>query len=163
MSGPVVAEARELTITRVFDAPRELVWRMWTDPAHARRWWGPRHHPATHLELDARAGGRWRIRLTGAETGRELWQGGVFREVKKPERLVFTFKWDEGHGPAEEMLVTITFAEEGGKESKKTRMTFHQTPFVSADEHEGHTEGWNSSFDRMVDELTAIKEQNNAR
>jgi uncharacterized protein YndB with AHSA1/START domain len=154
MNGPIVAQERELTIVRVFDAPRELVWRMWTDPLHARRWWGPRHHPATHLELDARVGGRFRGRLTNTETGRELWQGGVFREVQKPERLVFTFKWDDGDGPAEEMLVTITFAEQAGR----TRMTFHQAPFVSADERDGHIEGWNSMFDRLVDELTAIEE-----
>ena len=60
------------------------------------------------------------------ETGRELWHGGVFREVVKPERLVFTFKWDKDGERGEENLVSITFAEEGGKEGRKTRMTFRQ-------------------------------------
>jgi uncharacterized protein YndB with AHSA1/START domain len=154
MNAPTITKDRALTITRLFDAPRDLVWRMWTDPAHARHWWGPRHHPLTQLDtLDARVGGRWRFRLTGVETGRELWQGGVFREVKKPERLVFTFRWDEGCGPPGENIVTITFADEG----RQTRMTFHQTPFVSLDERDSHTEGWSSSFDRMDDALVALK------
>jgi uncharacterized protein YndB with AHSA1/START domain len=145
--------ARELLITRVFDAPRELVWAAWTDQTHARHWWGPRHHPSTHVEIDARVGGRWRICLTGVADGRELWHGGVFREVVKNERLVFTFKWDEDGERGEENLVTITFADEGGK----TRMTFRQEPFVSADEREGHGEGWSSAFDRLDDALAVLK------
>lgn len=158
MSTPVMAPTeRALTITRVFDAPRELVWNAWTQAEHAKHWWGPRHHPSTHVEIDARVGGTWRIRLTHAETGRELWHGGVFREVVKPERLVFTFKWDEEGERGEENLVTITFAEEGGKEGRKTRMTFKQSPFLSTDECEGHTEGWTSSFGRLDEALAALK------
>jgi len=159
MNTPISATTeRALTITRIFDAPRELVWQMWTNPAHARHWWGPRHHPATKIEaLDVRVGGTWRIRLTGVESGRELWHGGVFHEVKKPERMVFTFKWDEDGERGEENLVTISFTEEGHKGSKKTRMTFRQEPFVSVEERDGHTEGWNSVFDRLADVLAALK------
>ena len=148
---------RALTLTRVFDAPRDLVWAAWTDPRHAAQWWGPRHHPSTHVEIDARVGGRWRICLKSIADGRELWHGGVFREVVRPERLVFTFAWDTGDGPAEENLVTITLAEEGSAGGRKTRMEFRQEPFVSADEHAGHTEGWSSSFDRLDDLLVAWK------
>ncbi|HKS62645.1 MAG TPA: SRPBCC domain-containing protein [Xanthobacteraceae bacterium] len=158
MNSPVLAPTeRALVITRVFDAPRELVWTAWTDREHARHWWGPRHHPSTHVEIDARVGGKWRIRLTGVPDGRELWHGGVFREVVKPERLVFTFKWDEEGERGEENLVSITFAEEGGKDGKKTRMTFRQTPFVSVEERDGHTEGWTSSFDRLEEALAAMQ------
>ena len=87
------------------------------------------------------------------KTGGELWHGGLFREVVKPERLVFTFKWDEEGERGEENLVTITFAEEGGK----TRMTFRQTPFISLDERDGHTDGWSSTFDRLDEALVALK------
>jgi uncharacterized protein YndB with AHSA1/START domain len=154
MNTPILAPAeRVLTITRVFDAPRELVWKAWTNQEYAKHWWGPRHHPSTHVEIDARVGGAWRIRLTGVETGRELWHGGVFREVVAPERLVFTFKWDEEGERGEENIVTITFAEEGGK----TRMTFQQSPFVSLEERDGHTEGWTSAFGRLDDALVALK------
>lgn len=144
---------RVLTITRLFHAPRELVWRTWTDPKHAINWWGPRDYPARAIEMDVRVGGRWRHCLRSTETGADLWHGGVFREVVKNERLVFTFKWDEDGERGEESLVTITFADEGGK----TRMTFRQEPFVSADEREGHGEGWSSAFDRLDDALVVLK------
>ena len=148
MNAPMTTQAdRVLTLTRVFDAPRELVWKMWTDPGHAQSWWGPRHHPSTYVAIDARVGGKWRSRLTGVEDGRELWHGGVFREVVKPERLVFTYAWDADDG--DESLVTIIFAEEGGK----TRMTFTQTPFVTVEQRDGHGAGWSSAFDRLEDVL----------
>lgn len=146
---------RVLTMTRVFDAPRELVWTAWTDPRHAIKWWGPRHHPATELSMDARPGGALRMKLTGVESGRELWHGGVFREVVRPERLVFTFAWDEEGERGVETLVTITFAEEGGK----TRMTFRHEPFQSAEERDGHTEGWGSAFDRLEEFLPQIRSE----
>jgi uncharacterized protein YndB with AHSA1/START domain len=140
---------RALLIRRVFDAPREAVWRAWTDEKYALNWWGPRHHPARHIEIDARVGGRWRICLTSVADGRDLWHGGVFREVVKPERLVFTFAWDEAGERGEQNIVTITFADEGGK----TLMTFHQAPFRSGGEQDGHEEGWSSAFDRLDDLL----------
>jgi uncharacterized protein YndB with AHSA1/START domain len=154
MNTPILAPTeRALKLSRIFDAPRELVWAAWTDQEHARHWWGPRHHPSTHVEIDPRVGGKWRICLTGVADGRQLWHGGVFREVVKNERLVFTFKWDEAGERGEENLVTITFADEGGK----TRMTFRQEPFASADEREGHGEGWSSAFDRLDDALVVLK------
>lgn len=142
-----VTAQRELTFTRIFDAPRSLVFRMWTDPQHAKNWWGPKLYPARHLQMDVRPGGRWRNCLQSTETGRELWQGGVFREVIEPERLVFTFAWDEEGERGIETLVTVTFAEQGGK----TLMTFRQTPFRSEGERDGHHEGWMSSFDRLTE------------
>ena len=154
MNAPILTSSeRALELIRVFDAPRELVWAAWTDQNHARHWWGPRHHPATHVEIDARVGGKWRIRLTGVADGRELWHGGVVREVVRPERLVFTFAWDEEGGRGEESIVTITFADEGGK----TRMSFSQTPFASVEERDGHGEGWSSTFDRLADALVELK------
>jgi uncharacterized protein YndB with AHSA1/START domain len=142
---------RELVITRVFDAPRELVFRMWTDPRHAMRWWGPKHHPAVHLEMDVRPGGVWRNCLRSVETGADLWHHGVFREVIAPERLVFTFVWEEEGERGMETLVTVTFADERGK----TRMTLRQSPFQSIGERDGHGEGWGSTFDRLAEHLSS--------
>src|SRR5712691_4337552 len=102
------AAARELVITRVFDAPRARVFKAWTDPAQAKQWMGPRGFTATHLEGDLRSGGAWRICLRRDDDGEELWQSGVYREVVEPERLVFTFAWDqEGGRRGHETLVTI--------------------------------------------------------
>jgi uncharacterized protein YndB with AHSA1/START domain len=140
---------RELAITRVFDAPRSVVFRAWTDPRQIMSWWGPRDYPATHLEMDLRPGGAWRGCLRSKEDGRELWQRGVFREVVEPDRLVFTFAWDEEGERGLETLVTVTFAEQDGK----TRMNFHQTPFQSSEERDGHQGGWNSTFDRLAESL----------
>lgn len=155
MANPsVLAPAeQELVITRTFDAPRALVFEAWIDPRHAINWWGPRDYPATHMEIDARPGGRWRHRLRSTADGRELWHDGVFREVVPPERLVFTFSWEEEGERGLENLVTVTFAEEGGR----TRMTFRQTPFRSADERAGHEGGWTSTFDRLDGHLEHLK------
>jgi len=142
----------ELTITRVFNAPRVLVFKTWTDPRHAMNWWGPVDHPAAHLEMDVRPGGTWCARLRSTETGKDLWHRGVFREVLAPERLVFTFTWDEEGERGLETLVTVTFAEQGGK----TLMTFRHAPFQSAAERDGHQGGWSSCFDRLDAELARL-------
>ena len=145
---------RALTITRTFDAPRRLVWLAWTDPRHFLGWWGPRHHPAVDVAMEVRAGGRWRHGLRSVETGAELWHGGVFREVRPPERLVFTFAWEEEGERGVETVVTVTFEEQGGK----TVMRLHQAPFRSDFQSEDHNEGWNSSFDRLAEQLAQFKE-----
>lgn len=147
-TAPDVIE-KELVITRVFDAPRPLVFKAWTDPGHAIKWWGPRGYPATHLTMDVRPGGAWRACLRSRETGKELWHRGVFREVVAPERLVFTFAWEEAGERGLETLVTIAFADEGGK----TRMTFRHGPFQSVAERDGHRGGWTSAFDRLDERL----------
>ena len=136
---------RELVIIRIFDAPRELVFRAWTDPRLAKDWFGPRDYPATHMEMDVRPGGAWRGCLRSTESGKELRLGGVFREVTPPERVVFTFAWEEEGERGLETEVTLTFAEQDGK----TRMTFRQVPFQSVEERDGHQGGWTSSFDRL--------------
>lgn len=143
---------RVLHFTRVFDAPRELVFKAWTDPKHARHWWGPKDFPAVDLTMDVRPGGRWRHRLRSTETGDDLWHGGVFREVVPPERLVFTFGWDEGGERGHETLVTVTFMEQNGK----TLMTFHHELFRSAEERDGHMGGWTSTFDRLAEHLAQV-------
>jgi uncharacterized protein YndB with AHSA1/START domain len=141
---------RELVIARTLDAPRALVFAAWTDPRRALQWWGPVNYPAAHAEMDVRPGGAWRICLRSTEGGPDLWQGGVFREVVPPERLVFTFAWEEEGERGLETLVTVTLAEAGGK----TRMTFRQTPFQSDKERDGHRWGWNSAFDRLDGRLS---------
>lgn len=155
---PKVAAKHELHITRVFDAPRELVWKVWTDPEHMRQWAGPRQFTATHVENDPRPGGRWRLCLhsDGFDTGDgvlrklDLCQGGENREIVEPERLVYTFQWDESTGlGSHETVVTVTFEEHDGK----TTMNFHQAFFMTDKDRDGHVRGWNSSFDKLGDYL----------
>ncbi len=142
---------RDLVITRTFNAPRELVWKAFTDPSRAIAWWGPRPYPATAMEMDARVGGKWRICLTSVKDGEALWQHGEFRVVDEPERLVFTFVWEEEGEGGVENLVTIDFEDRRGK----TLMTFRHSPFLSIGQRDGHNDGWSSAFDRL-DELLAL-------
>jgi uncharacterized protein YndB with AHSA1/START domain len=137
---------RVLLITQMFDAPRDIVFRAWTEPGRLEKWLGPRGFTAGSVQQDLRPGGAWCARLTEDGTGREQWMRGVYREIEEPERLVFTFAWDQDDGSrGHETLVTITFGERGGK----TVMTFHQAAFESVERRDGHQGGWTSSFDRL--------------
>jgi uncharacterized protein YndB with AHSA1/START domain len=136
-----------LHITRTFAAPRELVFKAWTTAGMVKNWWGCNAFPASHMEMDARPGGAWRGCLRSDEGG-EVWLGGKFIEVVRPERLVFTFIRDAapaiGVEPVD-TLVTVTFAEEKGK----TLMRFRQEFFVSPELCNDHENGWATSFARL--------------
>ena len=142
-----------LRITRIFDAPRALVFKAWTDPAMVARWMGPRSHPAVSYRNELRPGGTWRGALRPLAGGPDLGQGGVYREVVADRKLVMTFAWDDAH-PAHgaEMLVTIELFDHAGG---KTRMEFTHERLPSAAERDGHNGGWNSTFDRLAELLAA--------
>jgi uncharacterized protein YndB with AHSA1/START domain len=144
----------DLSITRIFNAPRELVFDAFSNPEHAKQWMGPRGFAAIYVEQDVRPGGKWRACLhqTDGRLGKkypDLWQGGVFHEIARPELVVYTFAWEgQGGQPTRETLITITFEElRGGK----TQMDFYQASFDSFEQRDGHDQGWNSSFDRLAD------------
>lgn len=149
-----IADDRTLVIERVFDAPPELVFAAWTDPEQAKQWMGPRDYPAFQSESDLRVGGKWRSGLRSPD-GRAMWNGGVYREIVPPKRLVYTFAWDEDsgmHGP--ETLVTVDLAEIAGG---KTRMTMRQAVFDTTSNRDGHRGGWNSMFDRLAEYLARAR------
>ncbi len=144
---------RVLVIERLFDAPRALVFKVWTDAAHAARWYGPRGFVVTDMKADLRPGGKWRTCIRRDDDGSELWHGGEYREIVAPERLVFTFAWDQEVGSqAHETLVTITFAEHGGK----TLMTLRQEVFDSVAARDGHRGGWTGVMDKFAEYLAAL-------
>ncbi len=145
MPASATDSAPELTIVRTFDAPPALVFKAWTDPAHLVRWLGPRGFQAHSIEIDGRLGGAWRACITSPD-GDEHWMGGRYREIRSPDRLVFTFAWES---TGFETLVTISLREDGSR----TIMTFHQAPFASEDSRLSHEGGWTESFDRLGDVL----------
>jgi uncharacterized protein YndB with AHSA1/START domain len=148
------SDDRVLIVTRIFDAPRALVFAAWTDPERMQHWMGPRDYPSVHREGEIRPGGSWRCCLRSVKDGHDLWQGGVYKEIVPLERLVFTFAWDKGHeSSGHETLVTVTFEEHG---SGKTKMTLRQELFESVESRDGHNFGWNSSFDRLADYLQTL-------
>ena len=134
----------ELFITREFAAPLSLVWRLWEDRDHMRRWWGPEAFQVVSLDADFRPGGKWRVHMINPEFG-ESHSHGEFRSIRPRREIVFTFAWDEGSGETTETLVTVTFDEAGGI----TRQHFHQTPFASVESRDGHIVGWNSQFNKQ--------------
>jgi uncharacterized protein YndB with AHSA1/START domain len=144
---------RVLVITRIFDAPRELVFKAWTDPRHLVHWMGPRGFRSTVLHSDLRAGGAYRIHMRGPE-GDDHWTQGVFREIVEPERLVMVGSWADANGNpiSPETVLTITLEEDGGK----TRLTLHQAIFESITARDGHRGGWNSSLDRLAEYLATV-------
>ena len=151
----------DLTITRVFDAPRDLVWKAWTDPAMQMQWMGPRGFKTIELDMPKTPGAPWRRTMEGSvpATGAavKLKQHGTVREVKPPELLVYSFAWDVpsdvglSNMDFEENIVTVQLEQRGSQ----TVMTFTQSPFLSASACEGHTGGWNSAFDKFAEFLTA--------
>jgi uncharacterized protein YndB with AHSA1/START domain len=137
---------RELTVTRVFDAPRRLVFKMWTAPEHAARWWGPQGHDSMTCTMDVRPGGTWERRMRAPDGGRYR-KFGVYREVVPPERLVFTYMTEDSKGEVDhETLVTVTFEEVDGK----TRLTLHQAVFETVELRAAHHGGWTSCFERFA-------------
>lgn len=154
-SAPTEPDERELVITRIFDAPRELVFKAWTDPAHMAQWWGPRGFTNPVCELDVRPGGALLIHMQGPD-GVVIQTKGVFRKVVEPERLILTLtNFEDADGrPQLELLNTVTFAEEEGK----TKLTLHivvvrGTPEVAAS-LATMQEGWNESLDRLAESLS---------
>ena len=141
---------REVVITRVFDAPRELVFQAWTDPQHLARWWGPKGWTNPVCEVDLRLGGTWRI-VMRAPDGGEYPCGGVYREIVPPERLVFTnIAMDKDDNPLLDGLTTVTFAEESGKTklTLRTRAT-GLVPYAPR-MLEGMEAGWTQSLERLA-------------
>ena len=134
---------QSLVIKRTFDAPRDLVWKAWSDPEQAKNWWGPNGFTLPFVEMDQRPGGKWRAHMVSFD-GKDYWQHGVYREIVPPEKTVYTFIWDSD--PQHEMLVTVLFAAHGNK----TEMTFKQEGFESKEDKDGHEDGWNQTFDRLA-------------
>ncbi|MDX6531032.1 MAG: hypothetical protein QOH41_3322 [Blastocatellia bacterium] len=111
--GTEATDDREIVSTRLIDAPRELIWCAWTEPDQLTHWWGPNGFTSTFQEFDPQPGGVWRFILHGPD-GKDYKNEIVFRELVKPERIVFE------HLSAPKFQVTATFVEEGSQ----TRITF---------------------------------------
>jgi uncharacterized protein YndB with AHSA1/START domain len=144
------ATAQEITITRVFDAPRELVWKAWTEPDQLARWWGPPgwSTPPSGVTMDVRPGGAFRVASVSDEDGTEMPVVGVYREVVEPERLVFEEPAEDAWHDGAVSVMTLTDLGDG-----RTEMALHAT-IQTTDEMRGHAEaGMRGSFDRLAEHL----------
>ena len=122
-SKPARTSDREIVTTHVFDAPRDLVWRTWTDPKLIPRWWGPKKYTTTVLKMDLRQGGTWRF-VQRDDDGNEYGFHGEYREVVPPERIVDTFEFE---GMPGHILVESTVFEEIGQKTKVTQKALFAT------------------------------------
>ena len=147
---------QELVITRILDAPRELVFNVWTDPKHLAQWWGPRGFTNPVCEVDPHPGGAIRIHMRGPN-GAVHPMTGVYQEVVRPERLVFTSSALDKEGkPLFEVLTIVTFAEQGGKtkltmQAKVVKSTAEAAPFLA-----GMEEGWKQTLDRLAEHVISV-------
>jgi uncharacterized protein YndB with AHSA1/START domain len=145
-----MALQEEHHFTRIFDAPRKLVFRAWTNADLLAQWWGPAGFTAPFCKIDAEPGGAIRIDMK-APDGRVYPMKGVVREARSPERLVFTSAAleDPQGNPALEVLNTVTFLEQDGK----TKMNLQAVVIKAAPEAdeslEGMDEGWKQSLQRL--------------
>ena len=146
------AEPLDLTIMRVLDAPRALVFLMWSEPAHMKRWCCPKGFTIPEGRMDFREGGRWESLLRGPD-GQDHRLAGSYREILPDERIVFTHAWvDEDDRPGPQTLVTLTLEDQGSG----TKLTFRQGTFQSADTRDSHAEGWHETLDNLELELQGV-------
>ncbi|MCC6839206.1 MAG: SRPBCC domain-containing protein [Flavobacteriales bacterium] len=142
----------ELRITRVFNAPRKLVWQAWTTPAMLVHWFGCAAFSTIDAEADVREGGQWRV-VMRAPDGTDYPAYGTYTAVRPIDHLAFTHQWEKqvvGVNPANHRTqVTVDLYEEGAK----TRMEFRQTGLASEDSRDSHIGGWCDSMDKLAEQF----------
>ncbi len=153
--------ATEIVITRVFDAPRGLVWKAWTEPEMCMKWWGPKAFTCPVCKIDFRVGGTY-LNCMRSPEGQDYWSTGVYQEIVPLERIVCTDSFADEAGnvvPAThyamgpdfplEMLVTVTFEELDGK----TKLTLRHAGLPAGADSDGAQQGWSESFDKLAESL----------
>ena len=156
-TGNIMAnEEQELVLTRVFDAPRELVFKAWTDPKCVAQWWRPRGFTNPVCELDVRPGGAIRIHMRGPD-GTVYPMMGVYQEVVEPERIVFISAALDAEGNALfELLTTVTFAEQGGQTKQILRARVIKRTAQAAQYLKGMEAGWTQSLEHLAESLAKM-------
>jgi len=166
------AADQEFVISRVFDAPRDLVWKAFTDPEHMKHWWGPKGFTVRVAKMDFRPGGSYHYCMRSPD-GKDMWGKFVYREIVAPERIVFINSFSDENGGLTrhpmsptwplEMLSTFTFTERDGK----TTFTVRWTPYNATDEerktfdgaHGGMTQGWTGTLDQLAEYLAKAQQK----
>lgn len=170
MGGEAGPEYPPFIVTRTFDAPRDLVFRVWTEAGHLGEWWGPNGFTMLRCTNDPRPGGVMHYGMQAPDGGGVMWGKWVYREIAAPERLAFVVSFsDEAGGTVRapfnpewplEVLSTFTFEEEGGR----TTLTMRGEP-INANEaerrafagfHDSMTQGWGGTLDRLDAHLARI-------
>ena len=145
-------------MTRVFDAPRELVFKAWTDTKHVAQWWGPKRFTNPVCEMDVRPGGAIRIHMR-APDGVVYPMTGVFQEIVVPERLVFVSSaLDDKGNSMFDVLSIVTFADQGAKTALTLQLRVIKATAVAPQYLKGMEMGWTQSLDRLGEHLATAQE-----
>ena len=142
---------REIVITHVVEAPRELAFDAWTSPEHVPHWFGPRGSTVPVCEIDLRPGGAWHYLLRSPD-GTDMAMRGVYREVSRPDRLVSTESFDDYPG---ESLNTLVFTEEDGKTTITCTVLYESKEMRDAVIESGMQKGAAETFDRLAEYVEA--------
>lgn len=138
----------ELVSVREFDAPRELVWKCWTDPEHFPHWFCPKGFTTTLCEMDVRQGGGYRIHWQDKQ-GNTYPNKAEYREVTPPGRLVYADTWDDDRPENEEVVVTVIFEDLGGRTRMTSRSLFSSHDHLERIKAMGVEAGWAMFLDRL--------------
>ena len=138
---------RVLVLTRLLNAPRELVFQVWSQPEHLAKWWGPKDFCLPSCEQDFRPGGAYKFCMR-APDGTDHWVWGVYQEIVRPERIVFTWERDAATGhPVSGSVVTVTLVEENGQ----TKLTLSHALFETTADRNAHQGGWTECLTRLAE------------
>lgn len=156
---------QDLVITRIIDAPRERVWKAWTEPEQIKRWWGPKDFTAPVVQIDLREGGKYLLSMKSPE-GEEYWSTGVYKKIVENEKLVITDSFADKDGnlvPAtyyglsanfpEETRIVVTFESQDGN---ITNLTLTQVGLPVGEVLDQTKSGWNESLDKLEQSLRGI-------
>jgi uncharacterized protein YndB with AHSA1/START domain len=169
MTNSTANETERMVVTRVFDAPRELVWKAWTEPEYVMQWWGPKGWTCPACKIDFRVGGKYLCCMRGPD-GYEGWTGGEYREIVPYEKIVSTMYFADSNGnrlnPAElgiehdgqaDSPDVVLFEDIG---NGQTKLTFIGNETMQNALESGQLEGWKEQLDKVaavVDELAKAK------
>ena len=142
MATPGTSTATTLQIARTFKAPQEKVFRAWTEPEQLSRWCAPSDEYETSAEVDLRQGGKYRIQMKH-KNGNVHTAFGEYREVRRPEKLVYTWSWEDG--TVADTLVTVEFRDQGSS----TEVILTHERFPNAELRDKHNQGWSGCMGRL--------------
>jgi uncharacterized protein YndB with AHSA1/START domain len=169
MTKNTVNEKERMVITRIFDAPRALVWKAWTDPQYVMQWWGPKGFTAPVCKVDFRVGGKFLCCMRSPD-GQEGWNGGEYHEIVPYEKIVYSLYFADSKGnkvdPAElgieqeaiEDARDVVIFEDFGKGQTKLTMIGNET--MEDAKNSGQLEGWNEIFEKVAAVIAGLAKAN---
>jgi uncharacterized protein YndB with AHSA1/START domain len=165
MTAKTANETERMTITRIFDAPRELVWKAWTDPKYVMQWWGPKGFTSPHCEMDFRVGGKFLCAMKMPD-GQVFWNGGEYHEIVPLEKIVSSMYFSDAKGnkidaaelgiehEAIEDAFDVTLFEDLG--NGQTKLTFIGNEPMESAKESGQLEGWKQILDKVADVVAEL-------